>query len=282
MAGPERAAEPPIDRIAPARRPAGRPAGCQRWRSLLFLHWPVPAVVLRPLVPPGLAIDLYDGLGYVGLTPFLVRGARPAGVPEALSLDFLEANVRTYVRVDGREPGVYFFSLDAASLIAVLGARLGLGLPYFPARMRARRRGGCPAVGRAWRSATRSASRSGPRGPARCGTSCWSATSCTSSGGAGCGPSGSITARTRSGGRASSGSATSSSPPMASRSRPGCRRWRTTPPAWTSRCSRRACASPDAPPNRAAARARTTGPAHVAERPAQPRSWRPYDGLIRQ
>jgi uncharacterized protein len=142
MAGPERAAEPPIDRIAPARRPAGRPAGCQRWRSLLFLHWPVPAVVLRPLVPPGLAIDLYDGLGYVGLTPFLVRGARPAGVPEALSLDFLEANVRTYVRVDGREPGVYFFSLDATSPIAVAGARLGLGLPYFPARMRARRRDG--------------------------------------------------------------------------------------------------------------------------------------------
>src|SRR3712207_8210884 len=49
---------------------------------------------------------------------------------------FLEANVRTYVHVDGREPGVYFFSLDAASLLAVLGARVGLGLPYFLARMR--------------------------------------------------------------------------------------------------------------------------------------------------
>jgi uncharacterized protein len=91
--------------------------------------------VLRPLVPPGLLIDLYDGLGYVGLTPFLVRGARPALAPAALSLDFLETNVRTYVHVDGREPGVSF-SLDAAPLLAMGAARAAFGLPYFHARMR--------------------------------------------------------------------------------------------------------------------------------------------------
>jgi uncharacterized protein YqjF (DUF2071 family) len=65
-----------------------------------------------------------------------VRGARPALAPAALSLDFLETNVRTYVHVDGREPGVSFFSLDAASLLAVGAARAAFGLPYFHARMR--------------------------------------------------------------------------------------------------------------------------------------------------
>jgi uncharacterized protein len=102
----------------------------------------VPVEALRPLVPARLELDLHDGVAYLGLTPFAVRSARPLGAPRALGLRFLETNVRTYVRVDGREPGVYFFSLDAASLIAVAGARLGLGLPYFPARMRARRRDG--------------------------------------------------------------------------------------------------------------------------------------------
>ena len=43
-------------------------------------------------------------------------------------LEFLETNVRTYVHRDGREPGVYFFSLDAGSLAAVLGARAAFGL----------------------------------------------------------------------------------------------------------------------------------------------------------
>ena len=131
-----------IDRLAPGRRPAGRPAGYQNWRSLLFLHWPVSVEILRPLVPAQLDIDLYDGVAYLGLTPFAVRAARPLGAPKALGLRFLEVNVRTYVHVDGREPGVYFFSLDAASLLAVLGARLTLGLPYFLARIRARRRRG--------------------------------------------------------------------------------------------------------------------------------------------
>ena len=35
----------------------------------------------------------------------------------------------------GRNPGVWFFSLDAASRLAVAGARLGYHLPYFHARI---------------------------------------------------------------------------------------------------------------------------------------------------
>ena len=130
-----------IDRLTPTRRPPRRPVMYQRWRMLLFLHWPVPVDALRPLVPRSLEIDLYDGTAYVGLIPFYVEGLRPAGVPEALALHFLETNVRTYVHVGGRDPGLYFFSLDAASRLAVLGARAGLGLPYQYARMRLRRDG---------------------------------------------------------------------------------------------------------------------------------------------
>ena len=48
---------------------------------------------------------------------------------------FHEANVRTYVHLDGAEPGVWFFSLDAASTLAVRLARARWGLPYFRARM---------------------------------------------------------------------------------------------------------------------------------------------------
>lgn len=123
-----------MDRIAPTRRPRGMPVGIQLWRELLFLHWPVPVQAVRPLVPAPLSIDVYQGSAYVGLVPFVVRRARAAGTPATVGIDFLEANVRTYVHVAGRLPGVYFFSLDAASLLAVVGARLAFGLPYFPAR----------------------------------------------------------------------------------------------------------------------------------------------------
>jgi uncharacterized protein len=39
------------------------------------------------------------------------------------------------------ERGTYFFSLEASSLVAVAGARLLYGLPYFLARMSMRKAG---------------------------------------------------------------------------------------------------------------------------------------------
>src|SRR5690606_31714844 len=51
-----------------------------------------------------------------------------------------ELNVRTYVSVDER-PGVYFFSLDAGSRLAVWGARNFFRLPYHHADMEVRREG---------------------------------------------------------------------------------------------------------------------------------------------
>lgn len=123
-----------IDRLAPACRPPGAANGYQRWRSLLFLHWPVATEQLRQRVPNGLDLDLYNGRAYVGLVPFAMEGIRPHWFPEACALRFLEANVRTYVTCRGR-PGVFFFSLDANSLLAVQTARMAWGLPYYFATM---------------------------------------------------------------------------------------------------------------------------------------------------
>ncbi|WDI45094.1 YqjF family protein [Bremerella sp. P1] len=123
-----------IDRIAPTFRPSDSVRGYQRWRSLLFLHWPVPMEALRPLVPESLEIDHYDGVAYVGVVPFAMEGVRNAWWPEWAAMDFLETNVRTYV-YHGSQPGVYFLSLDAASRLAVWGARTFWGLPYYHAAM---------------------------------------------------------------------------------------------------------------------------------------------------
>ena len=112
----------------------------QHWGSLLFMHWPVPAGLLRPLVPEPLSIDTHGGLAWVGITPFTMWGVRPAFAPP---IPFLskshELNVRTYVHLDG-VPGVWFFSLDAENTLAVLGARVAFHLPYFRARMSLERR----------------------------------------------------------------------------------------------------------------------------------------------
>src|SRR5262249_39725517 len=69
-----------IDRLAPSVRPSQRALMRQKWRDLLFVHWPIPPEALRPLVPPQLELDLFDGNAYVGLVPFTMTGVRPVGL----------------------------------------------------------------------------------------------------------------------------------------------------------------------------------------------------------
>ena len=103
-----------------------------QWRDLLLAHWRIDANLLRPLIPPALELDLWQGEAWLGLVPFRMSGVGPAFLPGGSS--FAELNVRTYVRHRGR-PGVWFFSLDAASKIGVRLARRFFYLPYFDARM---------------------------------------------------------------------------------------------------------------------------------------------------
>jgi len=100
----------------------------QTWNDVSFLHWRYDPAVVRPLLPRGLELDVCEGAAWVGLVPFLISGLRPLA-------DFPETNVRTYATDRTGKSGVWFFSLDAASLLAVIGARAGYALPYFWARM---------------------------------------------------------------------------------------------------------------------------------------------------
>lgn len=114
-----------------------------RWEDLLFLHWRVPAARLRAHLPPGLELETFDGAAWLGVVPFRMAATRWRWLPPVPGTHaFPELNVRTYVRANGR-PGVWFFSLDATSVLAVAGARCTFGLPYFRARI------GCGRAG-AW------------------------------------------------------------------------------------------------------------------------------------
>jgi uncharacterized protein YqjF (DUF2071 family) len=108
------------------------------WDRLLFLHWRYPAAALQERLPPGLTIDTFDGDAWLGVVPFFMRNIRIRGVPPIpTASNFLELNLRTYVHDDDGVPGVWFLSLDADSLLTVLGARRWFHLPYHSARMQA-------------------------------------------------------------------------------------------------------------------------------------------------
>jgi hypothetical protein len=103
----------------------------QTWHDLLFIHWPAARDRLRELVPSFLTIDTFDNEAWIGITPFRLSDVTVRGIPAVPWLSsFNEINVRTYVIYNGI-PGVFFFSLDANSIIAVEGANALFHLPYF-------------------------------------------------------------------------------------------------------------------------------------------------------
>ncbi len=116
--------------------PPGRLVMYQRWRSLLFLHFSCEPEEIQKLLPSGLEVDTFDEKAWVGLVPFRMEGIRPRFLPPfPNSSAFPETNVRTYVHKNGHEPGVWFFSLDAASPLACQVARSLWRLPYHEAHM---------------------------------------------------------------------------------------------------------------------------------------------------
>ena len=107
----------------------------QTWSKLLFAHWRIDQALLREHMPAALEMDLFDGDCWIGVVPFRMSDVSARSVPALPFVsNFLELNVRTYVRYKGKT-GVYFFSLDASNPLAVYGARASYSLPYHSARM---------------------------------------------------------------------------------------------------------------------------------------------------
>ena len=106
-----------------------------RWDQLTFLHWSYDPVVVQRLLPEGLVVDTFDGRAWVGLVPFMMEVRAPRGPALPWISRFCETNVRTYAVAPDGTRGVWFLSLDAARLPAVVTARTVYRLPYLWAAM---------------------------------------------------------------------------------------------------------------------------------------------------
>jgi uncharacterized protein len=125
-----------VARAIPEERVAW-PFAYQRWQTFTFLHWAYDPADVQRLLPSDLEVHTHDGLAWVGLTPFVLSGFRPPGLPAIPGLStFPETNLRTYVLNRKGVDGLWFLSLEADELATVLGARALLQIPYYWAAMR--------------------------------------------------------------------------------------------------------------------------------------------------
>lgn len=108
-----------------------RIVGSQTWTDLLFAHWKIDPNQMQSLLPEGLTVDTFDDAAWLALVPFSMERVRPWWSPAVPGISwFLETNVRTYVRHESGQSGVWFFSLDANHRLAVAVARRFWHLNY--------------------------------------------------------------------------------------------------------------------------------------------------------
>ncbi|THA50161.1 YqjF family protein [Streptomyces sp. A1136] len=110
------------------RRRVSAPLLTVYWRQQTMLHWRYPARAVQPLLPQGLVVDEFDGSAWVSLTPLVMACAQGLGLVPLPRHTFLETNLRTYVRLDNGDSGLWFFSLDVTTPL-MLTAR-AVGVPY--------------------------------------------------------------------------------------------------------------------------------------------------------
>ena len=68
------------------------------WRSLLMINYVIEPAVLRPWLPRGVELDLWQGAALVSMVGFLFRECRVLGVAIPWHRSFEEVNLRFYVR----------------------------------------------------------------------------------------------------------------------------------------------------------------------------------------
>jgi uncharacterized protein YqjF (DUF2071 family) len=106
------------------------PVLLQKWLTITFVHWPVEPAVVQALLPPGLTVDTWEGQAWLTLAPFRMVDVGPPGPAALRRVAFAETNFRTYVRAPSGRDGIYFFRIEAVSVLMTFGARVAAGIPY--------------------------------------------------------------------------------------------------------------------------------------------------------
>ncbi len=94
-----------------------------RFRRSLVLTYALPGGLLRPLLPAGLELDEFEGLGFLAVAMVQTQRLRPAGFPAWMGRDFFLSGYRIFVRwrhPDGRRlRGLKILRSDADSGLMV-------------------------------------------------------------------------------------------------------------------------------------------------------------------
>jgi len=106
-----------------------RPFLNAEWKNLILVNWAIDPSLLQSRVPRGTEPDFHEGKTYVSLVAFEFLDTRVRGVAIPGHRDFIEVNLRFYVRRGDRRGVVFIKEVVPKPMIAWV-ARTVYGEPY--------------------------------------------------------------------------------------------------------------------------------------------------------
>jgi uncharacterized protein YqjF (DUF2071 family) len=110
-----------------------------QWLNLLMLNYEVDPDILKPYLPEGTVLDLWEGKALVSMVGFLFKDTRVFGIKWPFHVNFEEVNLRFYVKYfDGKEwkRGAVFISELVPKYIIAFTAKAIYNEPYQALPMR--------------------------------------------------------------------------------------------------------------------------------------------------
>ena len=69
-----------------------------KWNKLIMANYQIDPSILKPYIPYGTELDLFNGKCYLSLVAFMFENTKVLGVKVPFHIDFEEVNLRFYVR----------------------------------------------------------------------------------------------------------------------------------------------------------------------------------------
>jgi uncharacterized protein len=99
-----------------------------QWKNLLMLNYTVDPDILKPYLPPGTTLDLWQGKTLVSMVGFMFLDTSVLGVKWPFHINFEEVNLRFYVKhFDGKEwkrGAVFISEIVPKQMIALIANSL--------------------------------------------------------------------------------------------------------------------------------------------------------------
>jgi len=78
-----------------------------KWQNLILINYKVDPSILKPFIPEGTTLDLYNNTCYISLVGFMFKDTKVIGIKVPRHVNFEEVNLRFYVKHNNNR-GVVF------------------------------------------------------------------------------------------------------------------------------------------------------------------------------